>query len=107
MSDPILFSQDADAGTVDYFHDLGDGQYVMETRQDVTGLVEFNKMLQNENTGRWGELTMVAQIPLTVLEDLQRKGVIDSMWNLRDEPGFRRWLNDADNRFFRTKLGKV
>ncbi len=107
MSEPIVFSQDADARTVDYFHDLGDGQYAIETRQDVTGLVEFNKVLQNENTGRWGELEMVAQIPLTVLEDLQRKGVIDSMWNLKDEPGFRRWLNDRDNLAFRCKLGKV
>jgi hypothetical protein len=107
MSDPILFSQDPDARTVDYFHDLGDGEYVIETRQDVTGLVEFNKALQNANTGRWGEMAHVAQIPLTVLEDLQRKGVIDSMWNLKDEPGFRKWLNSPENRVFRTKLGKV
>lgn len=107
MSDPILFSQDPDAKTVDYFYDLGNGEYVIESRQDVTGLVEFNKAVQNMNTGKWGDMAMVAQIPLTVLEDLQRKGLIDSMWNLKDEPGFRKWLNAPENRFFRTKLGKV
>jgi hypothetical protein len=107
MSNPILLANDHGDGSVDYFHDLGDGNYAIESRQDVTELVEFNKAVQNANTGRWGDGQVVAHIPLVVLEDLQRKGVIDSMWNLKDDPGFRKWLNDPSNRFFRTKLGKV
>ena len=108
MPDPIVLSRDPEAGTVDYFHVLEDGkEWAVETRQDVTGIVEVNKMFQNANTGRWGDGQRVARIPLVVLEDLQRKGVIDSLWNIKDDAGFRRWLNDPSNRAFRTKLGRV
>jgi len=54
-------------------------QAVIETRQDVT----------------------VASIPLNVYYDLKQKGIID------DAKAFKRWLNDSENRFFRTKPGKV
>ena len=108
MPDPIVLSRDPDAGTVDYFHVLEDGkEWAVETRQDVTGLVEVNKARQNEDTGRWGELKQVAYIPLVVLENLQRKGIIDSMFNIKNDPGFRKWLNDSSNRHFRCKLGRV
>lgn len=108
MPDPIVLSRDPLAGTVDYFHVLEDGkEWAIETKQDVTGIVEVNKALQNEATGRFGDMARVASIPLTVLEDLQRKGVIDNMWNIKNDRGFRRWLNSSENRHFRTKLGQV
>ena len=107
MSEPILFSRDPVAGVIEYFHDLGDGEYAIETRQDVTTIVEANKAVQNVNTGRWGDMAMVAQIPLVVLEGLKRQGIIDNMFHLKDEPRFRAWLNDHENRHFRVKLGKV
>ena len=38
----------------------------------------------------------VASIPLVVWNDLQKKGIT------RDKAAFKRWLNDPDNKFFRT-----
>lgn len=69
--------------------------------QDVDTVVEANKALYNENHGRHGEMTRVAQIPMVVYMDLKKRGIID------DQAAMKRWLNDPDNRFFRTRPGTV
>jgi hypothetical protein len=43
----------------------------------------------------------VASIPMNVYFDLKEKGILD------DPAALKRWLNDSDNRFFRTKAGRV
>ena len=108
MPDPIVLSRDPEAGTVDYFHVLEDGkEWAVETRQDVTGIIEANKAVQNANTGRWGDGQVVATIPLTVLEELYRMGMIDGMFNVKNNTDFAKWLNKSENRQYRTKLGRV
>lgn len=77
--------------------------FTIETVQDVTGIVERAKdaYAQVDERARWGEGQVVASIPLVVYYDLMRRGV------LRDEQAFRRWLDDPENRFFRTRPGKL
>lgn len=108
MSEPILLSHDDYTGVTEYFHVLEDGvSWAVESRQDISGIIEVNKALQNDAPARWGDLTHVASIPLVVLAELQRQGIVQMDGHVQDQERFRTWLNSPDNKFFRTKLGKV
>lgn len=78
-----------------------------QSMQDVTERVKLNKALQNEARGGWGEGSRIASIPLVVYEDLIQKRIISRSGAVLDEKAFLAWLNDPDNRAFRTRLGKV
>jgi hypothetical protein len=43
----------------------------------------------------------VASIPMTLFYDLKKQGIID------DPARLKAWLNNPDNRFFRTRPGRV
>jgi len=61
------------------------------------------------NTGRWKEDVLenkIASIPLTVIDTLNQKGIMKG-FDVVDQKKFRAWLNDPDNRFFRTRQGKI
>ena len=79
-------------------------QNIIYTEQDVEPLIEQNKRLYNavDEKARWGDgFVRVAHIPEVVYADLQTKGI------LNDPAAFKRWLNDADNRVFRVRPGRV
>jgi hypothetical protein len=93
-----------ETGTTRYFHyDDTDDSFTIETVQDVGELVEDNKAQFNEYTSldRMGEGRRVASIPMNVYWDLKQRGIVD------DPAAFKRWLNDPDNRFFRTSPGTL
>jgi hypothetical protein len=52
---------------------------------------------------RWGEFQRVASIPLNLFH---QSGFAEAQ-NQHDEKWLRRWLNDSDNRAWRTKEGVV
>ena len=83
------------------YHDESDGvsRYVAE--QAVDTLLDFNRKQANEAGKRFGEWAKVASIPLTIYNDLKAKGILD------DAKAFKRWLNDPDNRYFRTHEGRL
>jgi hypothetical protein len=84
------------------WHDTPDGGAVIETKQDVSDVVAINKRDYNDSDGKFNDFqTMVASIPSGVFFDLQKQGIVD------DEKRFKAWLNDPDNRFFRTHPGKL
>jgi len=90
--------------TSETFHlDEMEDKVVLSTEQDVTQIIEENKALQNLVTSidRWGDMRRVAQVPLSLYLDLYKKGIT------RDEKAFKRWLNDPDNRLFRTSPGVI
>ena len=79
-------------------------QVVIDTAQHVDDIVEAAKghhRMFDERSNWKGDLHRVASIPLTILFDLQRKGILD------DEVAFKKWLNDPDNAVFRTRPGRV
>lgn len=86
-----------------FYHDSEGEEFVIEDRVDVEDVVEQNKALyaQTDENARWGEFDRVASIPLVVYFDLKREGVLD------DPVRLRRWLNDPENRLFRTRPGRV
>lgn len=99
----IPFDHDSLTGVTTSLVD-NDGVMVLKYTQDVEPIIEHNKAIQNSGHNMYSpskEMRHVASIPVSLVDDLIRKGI----WN--DERKFRAWLNDPDNRVFRTGLGKV
>jgi hypothetical protein len=98
-----VISDDRDSsGILTSFHyDQADDSFVIQKEQDVAGIIEANKVEFNDAPTRWGEWTKVGSIPLTIYFDLQKKGI------LQDQKALAKWLNDPDNRAFRTRPGTI
>lgn len=89
-----------------------DGETItFEDFQDVENVLEMNKLLYNDvdaKTPFKGDgLHRVASIPLVVMVELERQGIVDSAWNVKDEARFLRFLDDPENIYFRTRPGKL
>ena len=108
MSHKSVFdASQRDAGITEYWHSFDDGTFGIETVQDVEGIVEHNKRVQNADTGRFRDFTEVANIGMVEFMDLVQKGVMDLKGKISDQPAMRRWLNDRDNLAWRARLGRV
>lgn len=99
-----LFDVDPFTGARQYFyHDDVTDETIIETVQNYEPTLELNKDSYNslDERARWGDGALVARIPLNLYYEIKAKGIVD---NQRE---FARWLNDADNRHFRTRPGRV
>ena len=101
MPQKRLFGHDPITGITQYWHVTDKGEYVIETQQDVTAVAEANKRQYNDSPDRYRDVNKVASIPLNVYYDLKRRGIAD------DPKKFKQWLNDRDNRVFRTRAGTL
>tara|TARA_R100000231_G_C5281640_1_gene151786 strand:+ start:58 stop:414 length:357 start_codon:yes stop_codon:yes gene_type:complete len=96
--------------------DESENKYHFEDVQDVSPILELNKKeasLGNQGL-RWkGELgkhagmTKVASIPLIVVQQLAKQGIMSVGGAIKDRKRFKQWLNDPDNRAFRIYQGNV
>lgn len=97
-----VLSHDPATGITRFFHfDHAEDEFIIQTQQDTTPIVDANKAAYNDAPERWGDMTRIASIPTTIYFDLKRKGIVD------DPAAFKRWLSDPDNRFFRTRGGNL
>lgn len=90
-------------------HADGDGGLIIETKQDVTEIIEANKAqleFDKERKGHLNELHHVARIPFTVIDVLNQRGIMKG-FNVVDEVGFASWLNDPENAVWKTYRGTV
>jgi hypothetical protein len=107
MTDVInsrIVSESAAIGQKQVWHDHSDGSVTIQTIQNVDGVAEANKQVFNQFDERsnWnGEMHRVASIPMSIFYDLKRKGILD------DPAAMKKWLNDSENRVFRTRPGQV
>jgi hypothetical protein len=86
---------------------LQDDQVILTTKQDVSEIVEANKRQVNAATKKVDDvLTHVARIPNTVIDVLNKMGIMRGFM-VTDEKRFKAWLNDPDNRVWRTYPGSV
>jgi hypothetical protein len=105
---PKIFSQDLDTATVQIAHNDGEGNLILETVQDVKPFLEQNKAsyAQIDERARWGEFTQIASIPFTVIQQLNKEGILKG-FHIVEPKKLKAWLNDSDNRFFRTRPGRI
>lgn len=106
----LLFDWDPVTGTKETFHYHGDGKFTIETTVDVEDIVERNKAIhamtdERARFGGDGLGPQVAEIPLVIYYDLIQKGILDHEGN--GGKAFKHWLNDSENRFFRTRPGRI
>ena len=92
--------------TTQWFHyDESTKQYALETVQDVGDIVEANKgkFNQVDERANWkGDQHHIASIPMSIYHKLAK---ISN--NFKDQRVIKRWLNDPDNKVFRTRPGRV
>ncbi len=100
---------DALTGTVETFHfDPYEDRLVIETTQDIAPIFEDNKMFMCDAESGWqGDWHRVASIPHALLPELQKKGVMDMGGRIIDQKALKRFLNDRDNLWLRTRPGQV
>ena len=97
-----IFNHDDFTGITSYWlYDEGTDTATIKASQNVEPLLELNKIDFNEAPTGWGDGRRVASIPLNVYWDLKQKGIVG------DQKALRRWLNDPDNRLFRTRPGII
>ena len=100
-------------GEVRTVHSDGEGGIIIHSQTDLTDFAEHTKQQYNANpskTGWSGELfdpkNKIASLPLAIINDLNAKGIMRG-FNIVDEKALKAWLNDPDNRVFRTRGGEV
>ena len=92
-------------------HTDGEGGIVIQTRQDVSAIIEQNKKEYNsfDERARWSDNLFgnkIASIPMTVIDDLNKAGIMRGFAVL-DDKRFAAFLNDTMNRAWRTRTGVV
>lgn len=90
------------------FYDETEDKLVVQSQQDTAPILENNKIARNEfdvlhnsdikHANGW---TKVAEIPNIVIDQLMREG----RWT--DRKAMKKWLNDPDNKMFRTTNTKL
>lgn len=100
------FDYDPFTGVKSTFHwDETAGKFYIEEHQDVEPLIDYTKAVYNsfDERARWGKdpLHHVASLPPVIYADLQKRGILD------DRDRLKAWLNDRDNRAFRTRPGRL
>ena len=77
--------------------------FVLSREQDVTDIIKDNREQFNESDKRdpYGHWSKVASIPMVLYYELKNKGILD------DPKAIKKWLNDPDNKAFRTREGTL
>lgn len=101
-----LISRDPVRGISVYLDIQPDGSFLFTEVQNVRGMQRRINEAAAGNTGRRRPNTQrhawqVAELPTIVVNRLIREGI----WG--DDKAMRRWLNDPDNRDFRTGGGRL
>lgn len=92
-------------------HADGEGGIVIETKQDCTDIIEKNKKEYNsfDERARLGNnlfSNKIATIPNVAIDYLNKQGIMRG-FTVLDEKRLFKWLNDPDQRFFRTRPGRL
>lgn len=98
-----LIDEDPIRGIRHLWHDHGDGTYSTWSEQEVGPLLEANLARRNatKRRDRWGLGKHVAELPMVVYLDLQKRGILD------DPQAFARWLDSDAALPFRTAVGSL
>ena len=76
-----------------------DDKIIYHTKQDIQPVIEHCKTLAENKPGK--DFRHVAEVPMVIYQKAMREG-----W-VKDKAKWKKWLNDPDNKVFRTWQGKV
>ena len=100
-------------GVVRTAYDDGNGGLLIKHSTDLTDFIEHTKAQYNDNSGTtgWGDNPIdrknkIASLPTEIINELNQKGIMRGYY-IMDQKAMKRWLNDPDNRVFRTRGGTV
>jgi xylose isomerase len=96
-------------GSVTTFHDVDNGGVVIAKEQNIDALIDANVKEYNNADSKWSDNALenrVARVPLAVFDQLQKEGITRG-FTILDQKRFKAWLNNPDNRVFRTKAGRI
>ena len=106
MSMKRILDYDPATGVTQWYHfDEITGDVGLETQQDVAAVIEGTKGAFNpvDERAPWkGDVHKVASVPMSIYHQLAKVSN-----NFKDQKAIRKWLNDSDNRVFRTRPGRV
>ena len=99
-----LFDWDKATGRTVWAKENGDGTTTFRTDYPVDSIINQNAEQRSIAANNWkGDLHQIASIPLNIAHD----GALGQAIREQDDKWLTRWLNDGDNRAFRTKEGTV
>ena len=99
-----LFDYDAHLGRSVWIKHETDGKITFRIDTPVEQILDANKDDANDSIGkRFGDWTRIASVPL----DLMDKSGLSDASQQKDNKFMSKWLNDSDNRGFRTFRGNV
>lgn len=87
----------------------GEGGIIIETKQDVSEIIEANKALLEADKARTGHLDdfhHVARIPYTVIDELNKQGIMRG-FAVVDQAAFASWLNANENSVWKVYRGTI
>lgn len=90
-----------------FYYDDADDKATIATYQDIEPCLEQNQRDRNASSthfDRHRAMHHAARIPLVIIEKYRAEKGIDLM---NDPDAMRKFLNDPDNKIFRTRGGKV
>ena len=92
-------------------HADGEGGLVIQTVQDVSEIVEKNKKEYNsyDERAKWSDDpygNKIGSVPFTVIDELNKQGILRG-FHILDHQRFAMWLNNPDNRAWRTRPGVI
>lgn len=101
--DWTLFDYDFQTGRSVWALHNDDGSVTFRTDYPVDSLIQQNTDMRNTLDSGWkGDWHKVASIPAGLVHG-ELKGALEQ----QDDKYLSKWLNDSDNRAWRTKEGKV
>ena len=111
-----LIDYDQASGKAQVFHRMHDGDWAMETIQDVSDVLDFNKAAQNhiDPTVGDGWARHVAKIPTIFFEkwrndygiDIYNRDHEDAVMRLLDDPEWR-WLRTDNSQLSKRRVSKA
>lgn len=90
-------------------HADGDGGIIIETKQDISDILERNKVLREVDKARTGateDLHLIGSIPFTAIDKLNQMGIMRG-FAIVDEVAFKKWLNQPEQEVLKIYRGKV
>lgn len=101
MADKYLYNADGTVARVlHYDKDNINGDFAIETIEDVEPIIESVKVLKDVQDNK-SAMRHVARVPVTIVEQAFREG-----W-LHDQDRWNKWLSDPDNKAFRVWEGNL